>query len=262
MIKNILSHLPGDFPRQVHWFEEVTSTNDIAKQMAKAGAPHGTAVLAGRQTGGRGRMGRHFSSPAGMGVYLSVILRPGRPAPELMHLTCAVGTLMCDAVETVSACRPKLKWINDLILQNKKLGGILTELSIDAASGLVDYAVVGIGINCNQQKADFPAELQETAISLKMHTGKPVDMAQLAAAMIYRLCQGAIPENRISLMSAYRKDCITLGKEITVLQEAASYPATALDINDDGALLVRLCDGSTKLLQSGEVSIRGQAGYI
>lgn len=261
MKHNILAHLPGDFPWQVRWFNEVTSTNDVAKEIAKAGAPHGTAVIAGQQTGGRGRMGRSFSSPAGMGVYLSVILRPQCQAEKLMHLTCAAGTLMCDALQNALGIRPKLKWINDLILDDKKLGGILTELSL-GKDGAVEYAVVGIGINCNQLEADFPPELQKTAVSLRMHTGKHTDPAMLSAFMLKALFTADLTGNAAALMDAYRKDCITLGLPITVLQTPAAYPATALDITDDGALLVQTQDGTIRKIQSGEVSIRGTNGYL
>lgn len=261
MKQHILTHLPGDFPWQVHWFDEVSSTNDIAKEMAKKGAPHGTAVLAGSQTGGRGRMGRSFSSPADMGVYLSVVLRPQCPAEKLMHLTCAVGTLMCDAVERAAGIRPGLKWINDLILGDKKLGGILTELSL-SKEGTVDFAVVGIGINCCQQQKDFPPELQESAVSLKMHTGQETDRAVLAAAMLKALFDADLPNNAAAQMTAYRKDCVTLGSPVTVLQDPIPYPALALDVAEDGALLVQAEDGSVRRIQSGEVSIRGRNGYL
>ena len=261
MKNRILTHLPGDFPWQVHWFEEVTSTNDIAKEMAKQGAPHGTAILAGYQTGGRGRMGRSFSSPAGMGVYLSLILRPKCSADALMHLSCAVGTLMCDAVEAVAGLRPGLKWINDLILDGKKLGGILTELSM-CKEGVVDYAVIGIGINCNQLSADFPPELRQTAVSLNMHTGKQIEIPQLAAAMLKALFDGDLPGDRKAQMAAYRQDCLTIGNPITVHAPTCTYCATALDVADDGALLIKTEDGTVKNLQSGEISIRGAAGYL
>ena len=261
MKNRILTHLPGDFPWQVHWFEQVTSTNDVAKEMAKNGAPHGTAVLAGFQSAGRGRMGHSFSSPAGTGIYLSVILRPECPAQKLMHLTCGVGTLMCDAMQSVTGIRPKLKWINDLILDQKKLGGILTELSL-GKDGLVDFAVIGIGINCNQQKTDFPQPLQETAVSLKMHTGKEIDQAALAAGMLMALYHADLPEDAAKLMAAYRKDCMTIGRSVTVLQAPDPYCAVAIDVEDTGALLVKTQDGSVRKIQSGEVSIRGTDGYV
>lgn len=261
MKQHIMKHLPGDFPWQVHWFEEVSSTNDIAKAMAKDGAPHGTAIFAGCQTGGRGRMGRSFSSPAGMGVYLSLILRPRCPAEKLMHLTCAAGTLMCDAVQDAAGVRPQLKWINDLILGSKKLGGILTELSLGKDQN-VDFAVIGIGINCRQRAEDFPPELQDSAVSLAMHTGKDIDPAVLAAAMLRRLLEGDLPNNAAKQMAQYRNDCITIGCPVTVLQAAGAYPAQALDVADDGGLLVQTEDGVIHKIQSGEVSIRGLTGYL
>lgn len=261
MKHNIYAHLPGDFPWQVHWFREVTSTNDIAKDMAKNGSPHGTAVLADHQTGGRGRMGRSFSSHPGGGVYLSVILRPSCPAGELMHLTCAVGTLVCDAAEACTGCRPGLKWVNDLILDGKKLGGILTELSL-TNEGFVDFAVVGIGINCNQQPSAFPPELRQSAVSLAMHTGNTVAPEALAAAVLQALYQHDPVAEKPRLMAAYRRDCLTLGRAVNVLGESGSYGATALDIDDSGALLVLLPDGSRQTLRSGEVSIRGTDGYL
>ena len=188
MKEHILNYLPGDHPWQNHiwWFETLPSTNTRAKEMAAEGAPHGTVLIADSQTGGRGRMGRRFHSPAGSGTYLSVILRPECPAAELMHLTCATGAAMCDAVESACGIRPGIKWTNDLVSGKRKLGGILTELGL-TPRGMVDYAIIGIGINCNQSAADFPQELQSMAASLSMVLGKEIDMAQLEAALIRSL---------------------------------------------------------------------------
>lgn len=262
MKNKILSHLPGDFPWQVHWFNTVDSTNDRAKAMAQAGAPHGTAVLAGEQTGGRGRMGRCFSSPAGMGLYLSVILRPGCPAHALMHLTCGVGTVVCDAVENTTGFRPALKWINDLVANKKKLGGILTELSTDPATGLVDYAVVGIGINICQDTADFPQDIRNIATSVKAVTGTAPDYGLLAAEILRALEGTDLLTEKSRLMAAYRRDCITLGKPVVILQSDGRQEGLALDVDPDGGLLVALSDGSITTVQSGEVSVRGLYGYI
>lgn len=264
MKQEILSYLPGDFPWQVHWFSTIDSTNTRAKVMAQQGAPHGTVLVAGMQTSGRGRMGRSFSSPANHGVYLSVILRPEVPAKKLLHLTCAAAVAMCDAVEAVSGQRPGIKWINDLILQDKKLGGILTELSVDPKTGLVRYAVIGVGINCSQQQEDFPVDIHNTAISLKMATGETVFHARLAAAMIqaFREMDAKLLTQQPSVMDAYRKNCITLGREIVLWQGHESLHATALDVENDGALLVRYPDGTMARVQSGEARVRGVSGYI
>ena len=150
MKETLLSLIRADCPFRgsLHWYDSIDSTNTRAKQLAREGAPHGTVVIAGSQSAGRGRLGRSFSSPPGSGAYLSVIMRPECQASQLMHLTCAAGVAACDALERLCGQRPGIKWINDLILDAKKLGGILTEMSIDPKTAQVQYAVVGIGVNC------------------------------------------------------------------------------------------------------------------
>jgi len=246
----------------LYWYDTIDSTNTKAKELAKGGAPHGTVIVAGQQTGGRGRMGRSFSSPRGMGVYLSVILRPDCPADQLMHLTCAAGVAAMGAVEQVCGICPDIKWANDLILGGKKLGGILTELGFVGST--LDYAIIGIGINCQQRTADFPPELQDIATSLLEQTGKAAEPAQLAAALtesLYRMSQ-KLTGAKTQLMSTYRQHCITLGKEIVVLQGEEKLEATALDLDADGGLLVRFTDGTKKIVNFGEVSIRGICRYM
>ena len=262
MKHEIDSHLPGNFPWQVHWYDTIDSTNTQAKLLAQQDAPHGTVLVAGQQTAGRGRMGRTFSSPPGLGLYLSVILRPDCTARELMHLTCAAGVAACDAVAAVTGYRPGIKWINDLVAENKKLGGILTERSVEA-TGLVSYAVIGIGINCNHAPEDFPAELQDIAISLKTVTGHSWSVAQLAAALITQLHQldKQLLTDRDIVMAAYRESCVTLGRQVRVLGNE-SKTATALDVDEDGGLLVRYDDSTTATVSSGEVSVRGLFGYL
>ncbi len=247
----------------LQWHDSTDSTNTRAKELAAAGAPHGTLVLAGHQTGGRGRMGRSFHSPAGQGIYLSLILRPDCPPTRLMHLTCAVGAAMCDAVEEAAGIRPGIKWINDLVLGQRKLGGILAELSLCPQSGNIRYAVVGIGINCCQAQEDFPEEIREIATSLFAATGRKPDRAALAAAMIRHLqkMDTRLLTDRDAILESYRRDCITLGKQVRV-HGSDIRRGTALDITEDGALLVRFSDGSVEAVQSGEASVRGLWGYV
>lgn len=263
MKHEILSHLPGNFPWQVNWYDTIDSTNTKAKELAHHGAPHGTVLIAGQQTAGRGRMGRSFASPAGLGLYLSVILRPNCPAEKLMHLTCAAGVAACDAVQAVSGYRPGIKWINDLVAEKKKLGGILTELSVDAGTGLVRYAVIGIGINCNHAPKDFPADLQNIAISLATATEKPVKIPHLAAALISSLFEmdRQLLSGRDSMISRYREACVTLGRQVRVIGQETKN-ATALDIDPAGGLIVRYKDGVVDTVSSGEVSVRGLFGYL
>lgn len=264
MKDTIISHLPADFgwKNQIHWYDTIDSTNLQAKAIAAAGAPHGTVLIADSQSAGRGRLGRSFTSPAQSGIYMSVILRPGCPPAELMHLTCAAAVAMCDAVETALGIRPGVKWINDLVWQRKKLGGILTELSMDAKTGLVDHAVIGIGINCNQRPEDFPPELQPIACSAAMAAGRPIDRSRLAAAMIYELARmDRMLSQQKLIMARYRQDCITVGQEVVVIRGDQRQPGRALSVNDDGSLQVVFADGHTSAVNSGEVSVRGLFGY-
>ncbi len=262
MKNSILAQLPENFPwrDRILCFDSIDSTNDHAKQLAAAGAKHGTVLIADRQTGGRGRLGRTFHSPGGVGVYLSVILRPNCPAQELMHLTCAAAVAMCDAVENAAGFRPGIKWTNDLVFGKKKLGGILTELSITPETGLVQYAIIGIGINCCQAAEDFPPELRDMAASLSMVTDQPLDRSRLAAAMIQAL-QCMDLTRKAEIMDAYRADCITLGNDVIWTQNGQTQYGKALDIDEDGGLIVKFRDGDIRTVSSGEVSVRGMYGY-
>ncbi len=260
----ILSHFITECPWRdtLYWYDTVDSTNTRAKNLAKTGAPHGTVIIAGAQSGGRGRMGRSFSSPESMGLYLSVILRPGCPADRLMHLTCAAGVAARNAVKQATGLSPDIKWANDLVCGKKKLGGILTELGF--AGSTVDYAIIGIGINCLQQSEDFPAELQGLATSITEQTGTPCPPARLAAALVeqlFKMDQSLFTQKTL-WMQDYRRHCITLGKEISVVQGDTVRRGIALNIDDDGGLSVAFSDGSTQTVSSGEVSIRGMYGYV
>ncbi len=255
----ILSRLPG-WADKIEYHECIGSTNVRAKELAKSGAPKGTVVIANSQTAGRGRLGRSFHSPAGDGLYLSLILRPQCPPAQLMHLTCAVAVAACDAVQATTGVRPGVKWINDLVLGRKKLGGILAELSVDPKTGLVDYAIIGIGINCGQTA--FPEELQPIATSLAM-AGYPVDRAKLAAELIRSLDRlGQELSDKTAIMARYRENCVTLGQRITVIQGESRQPGTAVGLDDEGALLVDFGNGPPKAVNSGEVSVRGLFGYL
>ncbi len=262
MKQDILSHLPGDFPWQVQYYDLLPSTNTYLKELATKGALHGLCIIAGQQSAGRGRMGRSFFSPADQGLYLSLLLRPGCTAQELMHLTCAVGLAACDAIEEVSGFAPGLKWINDLVAGSKKLGGILTELSVTPSTGNVDYAIIGIGLNLSG--LTFPKELQQIATSLEAVTGKIPDRALLTATLLKHLekMSRELLTEKAAIMDCYRSRCVTIGKEITLLQADTHLQGTALDITEDGSLLVKFSDGNVRAVNSGEVSVRGMYGYV
>jgi len=265
MKEHILSQITTECPWRdtLYWFDTIDSTNTRAKVMAREGAPQGTVLVAGHQSAGRGRLGRSFSSPVGMGVYLSVILRPNCPPDKLMHLTCAAAVAGCRAVEIACGIFPGIKWTNDLVVEKRKLGGILTELSVDSATGLVAWAVIGIGINCNQLPSDFPPELQNMATSVAQLTGNPCSPAVLAATLVEALYKmdARLLSGKQEIMDEYRSRCITLGKEIILVRGEETAYGKALELDDEGGLLVRFQDGTERIVSSGEVSVRGMYGY-
>ena len=248
---------------QIIWLDTIDSTNTYAKQLAREGAPEGTVVIADHQTGGRGRMGRSFSSPAGMGIYLSVILRPKCLPQELMHLTCAAGLYACLAVENAApiGIPPRIKWANDLVIGSRKLGGILTELSVDPNSGKVDWAIIGIGINCCQQTKDFPEEIRDIACSLQM---LPSDRSKLIAELIWQLhaLRRDVFSQKALIMECFFSRCMTIGKRISIVRGEEVLHGKAVSVDQDVALDVILDDGHKIRVNSGEVSIRGMYGYV
>ncbi len=247
----ILQNLSADCPWRDSLLavNETDSTNNDTKKLAAQGAPHGTVVVANRQTAGRGRMGRSFLSPQG-GIYMSVLLRPECQASALLHLTCAVAVGVCDAIEKCCGFRPGVKWINDLILNNKKLGGILTELSLNA-DGTVNYAIIGIGLNVDA----VPDEVADMATSLS------ADKTTVTAALIDTLSRMDFMD-KSGLMARYRRDCMTLGHRVRVVQATGEFIGTAMDLTEDGSLIVRKNDNTTVTVGSGEVSVRGMYGYL
>lgn len=265
MKEQILSNLSPEYPWRdcFHYFSQLDSTNDRLKTMARQGAPHGTVLIADRQTGGHGRMGRSFHSPGGMGIYLSILLRPDCAPGELMHLTCAAAVAMCNAVEKATGLRPGIKWTNDLVYGKQKLGGILTELGL-SPQGKTDYAIIGIGINCCQEQSDFPQEIQGIAASLSMVCGKEISRSRVAAAMMEALWEmdKTLLSGKEAMLQQYRADCITVGQDISLLRGAEVRYGKAMDVGDNGALVVTFADGHTEAVNSGEVSIRGMYGYV
>ncbi len=265
MKEQILQALSPEYPwkDRFQFFPELSSTNDRLKALARQGAPHGTVLLADRQTGGHGRLGRSFHSPGGAGIYMSILLRPNCPPTELLHLTCAVAAAMCDAVEAAVGIRPGIKWTNDLVCEKRKLGGILTELGL-SPRGMADYAIIGIGINCCQKAEDFPPDIQRIAGSLEMVSGKSVDRARVAAAMMEALWQmdKSLLSGKEAMLERYRRNCVTLGQDICLVRGEEVRYGTALDIDNEGALVVSFADGHVETVNSGEVSIRGMYGYV
>ena len=260
MLSDIQNFLTGHpWQNSIIWLDCIDSTNTYAKELARNGAPEGTVVVADQQTGGRGRLGRSFSSPAGVGIYMSVILRPGCLPEELMHLTCAAGLAASNAVCDITGRCPGIKWTNDLILARRKLGGILTELSVDPQTRKVEWAIIGIGINCCQ--TDFPEDIQNIAISLGISPARRIELIAQLVRSLYSMRQKLFAEKE-SMMEDFRHRCVTIDREVSILRGDEVRHGTAVDVDDDGGLVVVFSDGHQETIASGEVSIRGMYGYV
>lgn len=254
---------PHPWAEQLIVLDSVDSTNTYAKALAAKGAPHGTVVLADHQTGGKGRRGRSFSSPKGLGVYLSVVLRYDVPPERLLHLTAVVAAAARRAVWSACGLDVGIKWTNDLVYEKRKLCGILTELSVEAETGLTDYVVPGIGVNCGQTPADFPEDVAPMATSLLQALGHSVDRCRLAAELVRQLHLAAadLLDRPQAWMADYKAHCITIGQDVKILRGSQVQLAHVDDMDSQGALLVTLADGTKDTVLSGEVSVRGMYGY-
>lgn len=247
-------------------FEQISSTNTYAKQLALEDFADGTVIAASEQTAGRGRLGRSFASSPGVGLYFTILWRPGVRAESLVRLTACAGVCVCDAIEQVAGVRPGIKWTNDIVLGNRKLCGILTEMTTEGESGRVQSLIVGIGINVHQSEADFGTELAPIATSVFRETGKHIARAELAAALadrLYEMYDTVLRTGGAEYLNRYRDDLVHIGKPVTVVRGGVRREAIALDIDDEAALIVRYIDtGETAVLNSGEVSVRGLFGYV
>ena len=248
--------------RKVIYRDEVDSTNDLAKQFAEDGAEHGTLVMADCQDAGKGRRGRGFSCPAGCGIWMSLIIRDRIEPANASMLTLAAGLAVAQGIEAVSGLKPQIKWPNDVILDGKKVCGILTEMSLQM-DGCVNYIVVGIGINVNNE--EFPEAIRDVAVSISMETGKPVNRVALTGEVLRRFedCYETFmrTQNLEGLRAEYNGRLVNRGKEVRVLDPKAPWNGTAEGINERGELLVRTADG-IRHVSSGEVSVRGVYGYV
>ena len=245
--------------------DTVDSTNRYVHQLALDGGEDGTVVTADQQTAGRGRLGRGFQSPKGLGIYLSALLRPGLPPEQLAPVTALAGVAVCQAVERICGVHPGLKWPNDPVLDGKKLCGILTELSLEGETGHVDHIVLGIGLNVLQQPEDFSPEVREMATSLAQVLGERVSRPALAAELIRqidRLYAALTAGDTAPYLAEYRRRCVNLGKTVRLLSAGGrSETAEAMDIDPSFGLVVRTADGAERTVRSGEISVRGMYGY-
>ena len=260
---DLFAHLPESRQRTVRCFELIDSTNSYLKREAASGAPSGLVAVANEQTAGRGRSGRSFFSAADCGIYLSLLIRPHCEPQKTMTLTAHAAVAVCEAISSTCGVEAEIKWTNDIVLNGRKLCGILTEITLEGETGLVDSVVIGIGVNANYKADDFPEDLRSVAGSIFSETGVRVDRARLAAEIILALdrMSEAWAQKAGAYLDTYRKLCSTTGKEVRVIHGDTVRNAFALEITDDYALRVRYEDGTEAVLNSGEVSVRGLYGY-
>lgn len=256
----VASFLPEERVENVCFLKKVDSTNDYLRQLAQQGAPQGQVVISDHQTKGKGRQGRSFDSPPGAGVYFSYLFRPDTVPSDTAEITAWSAVAVRKAIQKVSGFEPEIKWINDLVVEERKLCGILTELSVEAESGQVHFVIIGVGINCNELSEDFAADIQDRATSLYLQTRSKIDRAALAAELVHHFDQMVLdwPEQHDRYLEQYRHWCSTTGRRITIFRGNEKETALAECVDDSFGLVVRLDDGSRKVLNSGEVSTRNE----
>ena len=246
--------------QEVYYFPETDSTNIRAKQLAESGAAHGTLVAADRQTAGRGRRGRGWESPSGCSIYMSILLRPKFLPAKAPMMTLVMAYSVAESLRAYTGLDIQIKWPNDVVLNGKKLVGILTEMSTEI--DYINHVVIGVGINVNMDS--FSEEIAKTATSLRMEMGKTLKRSTLIAEIMRRFEQDYeeyVKTGDLSgIREAYERLMVNYGKEVRILGAQEPFQALALGINNNGELLVRKEDGSEEAVYAGEVSVRGVYG--
>lgn len=249
--------------RNIVHFDSLPSTNSKAKELAELDECDGTVVISEEQTSGRGRLGRNWVSPKYKGIWMSIILKPDINPIEAVKLTqIAAAAAICAAEEL--HVNTLIKWPNDIVINHKKVCGILTEMSAELTQ--INYVVVGIGINVNIDEEDFPEDVKNTATSFKIETKKYINRQELTARLLNNfesLYAEFIKNNNFKAsIDICREKSALMGKDILVINRGRSIEAKALDIDEEGRLLVEYADGKHEYVISGEVSIRGKGSYI
>ncbi len=256
----------GEAGIQVVYFDKTDSTNNQAKACGEAGAADRTLFVADTQEAGKGRRGRTWVSPAGQSIYMTLLLRPDIEPADASMLTLVMGLCVAEAIHEVTGLPVRIKWPNDIVLEDphtggfRKVCGILTELSTEIES--INYVVIGVGINVNQDT--FPGGLADTATSLKRELGHSLKRAELIAAVLAkfdRKYEAFLKTKDLSgLADAYNALLINRDRDVRILEPGDEYEAYALGINSRGELVVRLPDGGKRQIYAGEVSVRGGNG--
>ncbi len=242
--------------KMIHYEESVETTQKIARTLANDGVPEGTLVVAEEQLGGKGRLMRNWYSPKFSGIWMSLILRPKIPFHQAPQLTLIAAVAVAQAIEHTTSLKPQIKWPNDILINRKKVTGILTELQ--AESDRIHSVIIGIGINVNQEKSDFPEELQEIATSLLIEDGKKVSRARVIQEVLVRLealYEQFLDEGFLPIKQLWESYAISLGKEIKATTVNDTIVGKAIGITEEGVLLVEDRSGKVHSIYSADIHI-------
>ncbi len=261
--------------REAVYFDCLDSTNNHARELAAQGCMDGMTVISGQQTAGKGRLGRSWESPADKGIYMSVVLRPPLPPAETPVFTLAAAVAAAGAIAKTTGIAPGIKWPNDLVIEGRKVCGILLEMSSEMDR--VNYIIIGIGINYSQDESDFPGELRDRATSLQSASeqveadggdlegtreSSRLDVIRALLRELDAAVQLILQDRGSQVLEMWRSKSITLGREVGFRLKNVEYTGTAVDLTADGKLVVNCTDGVRRELLSGEVSVRGVYGYV
>jgi BirA family biotin operon repressor/biotin-[acetyl-CoA-carboxylase] ligase len=242
--------------RDIRVFEQTTSTNDVIEKLARDGVKEGVAVFAESQTKGRGRLGRKWLSPARKGLWFSVLLRPDLRPQDATQLTVASATALVRAIRSLAGVKPQIKWPNDVLLNGKKVAGILTELSAELDH--IKYVILGIGVDVNLAANEFPVDLRKTATSLKAESGKAVSRPALAVALLRELDHeyARIQSGHFAdVADEWESLCATIGQNIVIRTGERQIRGRAESLGEDGALLLRTEHGHLERIVGGDVTL-------
>jgi BirA family biotin operon repressor/biotin-[acetyl-CoA-carboxylase] ligase len=240
--------------RDIRVFQETTSTNDVIERLARDGVKEGAVVFAESQSKGRGRLGRKWLSPSNKGLWFSILLRPALLPQEATQLTVASATALRRSVEKETGLKAGVKWPNDILVNGRKVAGILTEMS--AELDRVKHVILGIGVDVNLNNSDFPADLRKSVTSLKIELGRPISRSELAVQVLReldddyaRVCSGNFP----SVADEWEEHCMTIGEVVSIRTGSRQIRGRAESLAEDGALLVRTEHGHLERIVGGDV---------
>lgn len=252
---SIKEYLNTEFIGQnIFYYEKTDTTNERAK--ANSAAPDGSVFIAETQTRGKGTRGRGWTSPRGTGIWHTILLKPDIPPLEAAQITLVAGIAVCKAVENGAM----IKWPNDIVIGDKKLCGILTEMSSE--KNMINYIVCGIGVNVNTES--FPEEIAHRATSMYIESGKKYKRNELTAKILneFEYYYNKFLDNGLNaILDEYKKHCVTIGRDVSVIFKKETLTGRAVDVDGDGSLIVET-EGGRVRVTSGEVSVRGLYGYV